>query len=104
MSAVAPSSAQPLRRKECPREELLSIVKSELDTVVTAWRNGSKVYESVRNLDQVIGTQYGNRVLYELIQNAHDAHPSGTVGRICLRLILESADRACLYVANGGYG
>ena len=39
-----------------------------------AHRKELKVYESLRNLNEVIGTEYGDRVLYELIQNAHDAH------------------------------
>lgn len=47
--------------------ELTAIVKSQLEHAVDGERRGLKVYESLRNLNEVIGTQYGDRVLYELI-------------------------------------
>ena len=52
----------------------------------------------------MIGTEYGDRVLYELIQNAHDAHKSGDEGRIAIRLDVHSQASGVLYVANGGKG
>jgi hypothetical protein len=59
------------------------------------------VYESLKNLNEVIGTQYGDRVFYELIQNAHDAHNTGEQGQILVKLIVRSATDGCLFVANG---
>jgi hypothetical protein len=91
-------------RKPTPQEELDAVTRAELETAVYAARHGSKVYESLQNLNEVIGTQYGDRVLYELIQNAHDAHRAGEQGQILIKLIVRSASQGCLFVANGGTG
>ncbi|MGV0819931.1 sacsin N-terminal ATP-binding-like domain-containing protein [Martelella sp. AMO21009] len=87
-----------------PSEELEKQVRKELESAVLAHRNGSKVYQSLQNLNEVIGTEYGDRVLYELIQNAHDAHRSGRDGRIAIELVIRSENEGMLYVANGGNG
>ena len=42
--------------------------------------------------------------LYELIQNAHDAHRADDRGRIALQLVVRSETDATLYVANSGTG
>jgi hypothetical protein len=84
--------------------ELESLVRSELENAVDTERRGSKVYESLHNLNEVIGTQYGDRVLYELIQNAHDAHSVGDGGKISIRLVIQSGTEGMLYIANGGTG
>ena len=78
--------------------------RSVLAHAVDAQRKGLKVYESLRNLNEVIGTEYGDRVLYELIQNAHDAHQPDDEGRIAIKLVVRSETEATLYIANGGSG
>ena len=87
-----------------PAEELLTQVRDVLDHAVDGYRKKLKVYESLRNLNEVVGTQYGDRVLYELIQNAHDAHRTDERGRIAVRLVVRSQSEGTLYVANGGSG
>ena len=87
-----------------PAEILEAQVRSVLDHAVDAQRRGLKVYESLRNLNEVIGTEYGDRVLYELIQNAHDAHRPDDEGRIAIRLVVRSETDGTLYIANGGSG
>ena len=77
-------------------EELASLVQSQLEHAVDGAKRGLKVYESLHNLDEVIGTQYGNRALYELIQNAHDAHAPGDQGRISIRLVVRSPTEGAL--------
>ena len=89
---------------QSPADELESLVRSELENAVDTERRGSKVYESLHNLNEVIGTQYGDRVLYELIQNAHDAHSVGEAGKISIRLVVRSGTEGMLYIANGGTG
>lgn len=84
--------------------ELEAVVRSQLEHAVDDERRGLKVYESLRNLSEIIGTQYGDRVLYELIQNAHDAHLPGDHGKIAIRLVVETGQKGTLYVANGGIG
>ena len=85
-------------------EDLNRRVRAVLSHAVAAHRDDNKVYESLRNLNDVIGTEYGDRVLYELIQNAHDAHRADDQGRIAVRLVVRSESEGTLYVANGGGG
>lgn len=87
-----------------PAAELEEQSRSVLEHAVDAKRRGIKVYESLRNLSEVIGTEYGDRVLYELIQNAHDAHPPNDEGRIAIKLVVRSETEGTLYIANGGSG
>ena len=87
-----------------PAENLQRQVHAVLEHAVDGHRKNLKVYESLRNLNEVVGTEYGDRVLYELIQNAHDAHRSGDQGRIAVSLTIRSESEGILYVANGGDG
>ena len=87
-----------------PAEDLEVQVQAVLKHAVDAQRHDLKVYKSLQNLNDVIGTEYGDRVLYELIQNAHDAHGPGDKGRIAIRLVIRSDNDGELYIANGGDG
>ncbi|WP_157096482.1 ATP-binding protein [Methylosinus sp. R-45379] len=85
--------------------EIANIATSQLEYALEGRRRKIKVYESLKNLNEVIGTQYGDRVLFELVQNGHDAHPSSTLdgtGEIAVRLLISAADRGELLVANRG--
>ena len=46
--------------------------------------------------------EYEDRFLYELIQNAYDAHPADAEGQIAILLDELEEDHGVLYVANGG--
>jgi len=89
---------------KAPSKNLNQQVLKVLDHAVRAHRDGLKVYQSLQNLNEVIGTEYGDRALYELIQTAHDAHRSGGEGRIAIELVIRSENDGMLYVANGGNG
>lgn len=89
--------------KRTPAEELLRIFDDELDTATTAHRRNQPIYRSVKRLSKMIGGEYGNRVIYELLQNAHDAQPDGH-GKVSIHLIVEAPDKGELLVANGGAG
>ena len=101
---------------------------------VYGYQKGIKTNKSLQNVNEHIGAQYGDRVLYELIQNAHDAHsPGGTGagaksaggkdavgkdavgkgvgdrrhggrGKIAVKLVIRSDNDGDLYIANGGSG
>lgn len=89
---------------DCARE-ITNIATSQLEFALEGRRRNIKVYESLKNLNEVIGTQYGDRVLFELVQNGHDAHPSSTLdgtGEIAVRLLISADDRGELLVANRG--
>ena len=92
------------RPRSLPVEDLNTQVRNVLGHAVDAHRKKLRVYESLRNLNEVVSTEYGDRVLYELIQNAHDAHRSDDQGRIAVRLVVRSDTDGTLYVANGGSG
>ena len=100
-----------------------------LRSAVIANRDDLVFFISLQNVTEQIGAQYGDRVLYELIQNAHDAHsPGGTGagsksaggkdavgkgvgdrghrgrGKIAVKLVIRSDNDGDLYIANGGSG
>ena len=84
-----------------PRD-LVELAYSQLEHALDARRRGLRIHESLKSLNDVIGTQYGDRVLFELIQNAHDAHGKDDKGEIAIRLIVESDVQGELLVANRG--
>lgn len=79
-----------------------ALTLSQLEHALDAHRRKLKIYESLKSLNDVIGTQYGDRVLFELLQNAHDAHAPGERGEIAIRLIIEGPTHGALLVANKG--
>lgn len=91
-----------------PAAELLKIFDDELETVVRAEQHEQGVYRSLKKLSELIGGEYGDRVIYELLQNAHDAHASapseGLSTEVAIHLSIDAKDRGELYVANGGFG
>src|SRR4051794_41979230 len=48
--------------------------------------------------------EYQGRFLYELVQNAYDAHRKGLAGKIVVLLDATEGEAGGLYVANGGEG
>lgn len=87
-----------------PQAMLLRKLRDQLENAIDAVNKGLGTYESLRNLSEVIGGEYGDRVIFELIQNAHDAHRDGQDGRILLRLVIGGEGEGDLYVANDGIG
>ena len=79
-----------------------SITRSQLEHALDGQRRGLKVYESLKSLNEIIGTQYGDRVLFELLQNAHDAHAPGEKGEVAIRLVIANDQTGVLLVANKG--
>lgn len=87
-----------------PAARLRAMLTSQLDHVARGVQTGIRAYDSLRNISEVIGGEYGDRVIFELIQNAHDAHGPGEQGRILVRLVLGGDAEGDLYIANGGNG
>lgn len=79
-----------------------SVTRSQLEHALDGQRRGLKVYESLRSLNEIIGTQYGDRVLFELLQNAHDAHAAGEKGEVAIHLLVANDHTGMLLVANKG--
>ncbi|WPB86385.1 ATP-binding protein [Sediminicoccus rosea] len=83
-------------------DAIQKLTRSQLEHALDAHHRGLKVYESLKSLNDVIGTQYGERVLYELLQNAHDAHALDEKGEIAVRLVIHNDATGELLVANRG--
>ena len=67
-----------------------------------ASRGRSNPYSSLTALLQQMQREYEDRFLYELIQNAYDAHPTDADGQIAIFLDELEGEHGVLYVANGG--
>lgn len=89
---------------ESPEAQLLAELTNQLEYAIEGVRRRNRIHESLRGVSEVIGGEYGDRVIFELIQNAHDAHRDGHDGRILVKLVVTSPGRGDLYVANGGNG
>ncbi|MEJ1129083.1 DUF3883 domain-containing protein [Variovorax sp. CCNWLW225] len=87
-----------------PAEKLSSTLRAQIRNAVDAVRSGLLTYESLRNVSEAIGGEYGDRVIFELVQNAHDAHDEGDQGSISLKLVIRGSDDGDLYIANKGNG
>ncbi len=85
-------------------EALKIKARNALSNALDAHRKELSTYESLKNLGEVIGTEYGERVLFELIQNAHDAHEIGEDGAITIKFVKTSEAQGYLYVSNRGRG
>lgn len=79
-----------------------SVTRSQLEHVLDGHRRDLQVYRSLKSLNEIIGTQYGDRVLFELLQNAHDAHMVEEQGEVSIRLVVANDDSGVLLVANKG--
>ena len=87
-----------------PEAIVRQLMRQRIDHYV-ATRSDPSLYQSVRNMSQLVSDDYGNRFLIELIQNAHDAHdPARDDGEIEIVLDATDGDFGCLYVANRGIG
>lgn len=63
------------------------------------------VYPDLKGMCERVSDSYRDRVIIELLQNAHDAHPSASSdGRIKFILDMSEEPHGTLYVANDGTG
>lgn len=90
--------------RKSPADHLKKLARLTIETAIHDEERGGKLHQSLQKVGEKISAQYGDRVLYELIQNAHDAHGPGDKGRIAIKLVVHSETKGVLYVANGGNG
>ncbi|CUJ83467.1 hypothetical protein RUE5091_00113 [Ruegeria denitrificans] len=83
---------------------LKSKARNALSNALDAHRKRLLTYKSLKNSGEVISAEYGDRVLFELVQNAHDAHDVGDNGAIRIKFVKTSETEGHLYVANKGRG
>lgn len=87
------------------RDQILEKAQSVVEIYAAARRASkgrSNPYSSLSVLLQQMQREYEDRFLYELIQNAYDAHPPEADGQIALLLDELEGEHGVLYVANGG--
>lgn len=85
----------------------LPLEKLEQECVASVQKalNDRDTYASLAALTRRIATDYKDRAVSELIQNAHDAHPPEAKGEVEVRLIKRSdGAESELHVANKGAG
>lgn len=64
-----------------------------------------RVYRDLKGMCERVSDSYRDRVVVELLQNAHDAHPARALpGRIRIALDPDEGVHGTLYVANEGAG
>lgn len=102
--ATLPTLPLDVQSGEAPARKLTKTLEAQLRNAVDAAQSDLLMYESLRNVSEVIGGEYGDRVIFELVQNAHDAHAEGEEGAILLKLVVRSSEEADLFVANRGRG
>jgi hypothetical protein len=82
------------------------IIRGKTSELIEAYRTTPtvhKLFRSIKKLTTQTSHEYGNRFLFELIQNAFDAHPeSRRDGIIHIKLAHDEEAHGVLYVANGG--
>lgn len=92
-----------------PVQQIQNLAKEKLEAFTATIRSDGTykdaIYRGVRNTSQQIASDYGNRFLIELIQNAYDTHPlDRSDGQIDVLLVKEEGENGALYVANKGSG
>ena len=80
------------------------VVQKAQDVVASyaASRGRSNPWSSLSTLLRQMQREYEDRFLYELVQNAYDAHPPDADGEIAILLAEDESDHGVLYVANRG--
>src|SRR4051812_6831043 len=81
-----------------------ALLEAECEISIRKALDDRDTYASLAALSRRIATDYKDRAVYELIQNAHDAHPPDGEGEIVVRLTKRSDGRGELHVANRGNG
>ncbi|MBI3796460.1 MAG: hypothetical protein HY268_05750 [Deltaproteobacteria bacterium] len=71
--------------------------------IVARDRGGTYWWRSIESLSGQVAQEYQGRVLYELIQNASDAHKrAGSTAAVLIRFDRSEGRHGTLYVINGG--
>lgn len=84
-------------------QEIIEFKTSELIRAYQSEPTVRPVFRSINNLTTQATHEYGNRFLFELIQNAFDVHTeSSRDGVVHIELARDEAEHGVLYVANGG--
>lgn len=85
------------------REHVRSSTLAEVDNYLRT--PNLSVYRDLKGMCETVSHSYRERVVLELLQNAHDAHdPAARDGRVYLLLDPHEGHHGTLYVANDGQG
>ncbi|MGX1095096.1 signal transduction histidine kinase [Streptomyces albogriseolus] len=92
------------RRSVAVRRRVHEKALVEVRGCLRDWDDGRDAAREAKAVaETIIAPEYEGRVLIELLQNAHDAHPArATDGRIEIRLDEDEGEHGTVYVANRG--
>lgn len=93
-----------LRRSAAVRKRVHNQALVEVRGCLRDWNDGREAAREAKAVaETIISPEYEGRVLIELLQNAHDAHPAQAAdGRIEILFDEDEGEHGTLYVANGG--
>ncbi|MEU7502819.1 sacsin N-terminal ATP-binding-like domain-containing protein [Streptomyces lavendulae] len=86
------------------RKRVVATAVMEAEGCLSDLKRGRRAARELKEVtEQMLSPEYKGRVLVELLQNAHDAHPARHGdGRVEIVLDEDEGEHGVLYVANGG--
>jgi hypothetical protein len=86
------------------RKRVVATAVIEAEGCLADLKRGRRVALEIKEItERMLSPEYKGRVLVELLQNAHDAHPARDGGgRVEIVLDEDEGEHGVLYVANGG--
>lgn len=82
--------------------DVIKLTRDRIDVVLRGRDKGWDFASSLRTLNDETAHEYEDRFVFELLQNAYDANPSGRTDGRALFQLHRSDDGAVLYAANTG--
>ncbi|MFG2224967.1 sacsin N-terminal ATP-binding-like domain-containing protein [Streptomyces sp. NPDC048644] len=98
------AGALPSRGSAARRKRVRDRALTEVRGCLRDWDDGREAAREAKAVaETIISPEYEGRVLIELLQNAHDAHPARAAdGRVEIVLDDDEGEHGTLYVANRG--
>ena len=100
MAAVEPSQAIP--RDSAEAADHIGRFTSEIVREALTVRALVDTLRGAKKFIEQAAREYAERFLFELIQNAYDAQPAGSAGRVLVAFDATEGEFGCAYVANTG--
>ena len=100
MAAVEPNQAIP--RDSAEAADHIARFTSEIVQEALTVRALVDTLRGAKKFIEQAAREYAERFLFELIQNAYDAQPAGSAGRVLVAFDATEGEFGCVYVANTG--
>lgn len=90
------------QQRAAVRETIRARAQAAVRNYLSQEPGGVNFAASLTSAIEHVQREYKDRFLYELVQNAYDAHRGGVAGEIVVLLDATEEEAGVLYVANGG--